>query len=216
MKRIYLSALGLALTVILGLPQVTNAAYNTTAQSAQVAGPTTALFTISYAFGMANQAVYMPIMTTRGLVAETDKTNSFRVGYQIERKDGTVVTTGTANALVLSSMPISGTMYRIPAGQSTQLTLVALVTLPANTPFSDYRLHVTKLPFIFSDANNPNDLEGLNKYELSQYVTPAVPLGTVRTTMTAPAAASATKPTAAAATPTPAPSSAATNPNFHW
>lgn len=208
--------LGLCIATAFALPQLTHAAYNTTNQTAEKVGPNTALFTVSYEFGMPNQAVYMPIMTQRDLAVGTDTTNAFRVGYQIERKDGTVVKDGTTTALALSRVPIEGTMYRIPAGEATIMTLVAVVQLPANVPFAGYRLHVTKLPFIFSDGTHPNSLNQMNKYELSQYVTPLVPFGTLHLTIGAPmkpVPGTTAKPANAPATPT---TSTASSANFHW
>ena len=142
-------------------------AYVTTNQTAQTFGPDTELFTITYHFGAAKYDFYLPITALRDTTNGTNKV----LGYTILNGSGTTTTTGLTTALVLSQAAIKDGRYFIPAGTSTDFTLVAIWHKPPHTTVLPYQLLVTALPF----TQNVNDIlyeNHLNPSELQYYITP--------------------------------------------
>lgn len=149
-------------------------AYFTTAQSATRITEDTILYTVTYKFGFAKRELYMPIVATRGLVEDHATPHT---GFNLVTDSDEVVTTGTANGIVLSSdedVEIRDNQYYVPAGETAAFTLVTLLTIPADQQGDeDLSVLVTNLPFTMVKEGTPIPAH-LNPSELQYYRTPAV------------------------------------------
>ena len=146
----------------------TTEAYFTTKQTVQSFGPDTELFTITYHFGASNRDFYLPITAIRGGSNTTNKT----LGYAIVDGIGTTTTIGSTTALVLSHAAIKDGRYFVPAGTSTDFTLVTVWHRPPHTSPIPYRMLVTALPFTMNIKGTTYE-NHLNPSELQYYITPA-------------------------------------------
>jgi hypothetical protein len=131
---------------------------------------TSALYTISYAFGDDTEDLYFPILGVRDLENDS-RTHTF--GYEM-LEDGRIRTTdGTAAGLILSDAPIVGDLYKVSKGTVAHFTVVMLYTVPDSLHENDYALHVEDLPFY---VGGDMRYEHLNPSELQYYQTPTVSL----------------------------------------
>lgn len=163
-----------AFFALLVLP-VTSQAYFTTAQSAVKITDDTALFTITYKFGVSGRALYMPIGALR---ADDNEPVSPYLEYKVLNDDETAFTAGTDGSLVFtnsSNIEIRNNQYYVPVGQTAEFTLVSLITIPERDQNDDLNLLllVTSLPFtmIKDEAVIPAQL---NPSELQYYRTPEI------------------------------------------
>lgn len=144
--------------------------YFTTSQSAVRVAPNTILYTITYAFGLQKDDLYMPISAVRDL---PNGANSNSVGYEITT-DNEITHKGTAAAIVLSEAEIVDGMYKVPAGYKANFTLFALYTGDASVGTSTrYALHMQELPYYIGKEMTP---ERLNPTELDYYTTNRIKL----------------------------------------
>ncbi len=145
----------------------TTHAYFTTKQTVRAFGPDTELFTITYHFGARDRDFYLPITALRDAVG-TNKT----LGYTILDGAGTTTTIGSTTALVLSRAAIKDGRYFVPAGSSTDFTLVTVWQRPVHTSPIPYRMLVTALPFTMNIKGTTYE-NHLNPSELQYYITPS-------------------------------------------
>lgn len=155
-------------------------AYVTTKQTAQTFGPDTELFTITYHFGAAKYDFYLPIMAERNTKDTSNKTLGYTI---INNGTGSSTTIGSTTALVLSHTEIRNGRYFVPAGTSTDFTLVAIWHKPPHTSAIPYQLLVTSLPFTMNVSGTLYE-NHLNPSELQYYITPAMQYISVTYTLT--------------------------------
>lgn len=170
-----ISLSGFALTILILCTPLTTFGYYTTDQTVTKVTDQTALYSVTYNFGLANRDVYLPITTQRNLAfADTQDIQS--VGYSFISSTNGTPTDGTAVGLILSDAPIVNNMYKIGAGHRANFTLFVVLTLDADDPKAKYALQVDKLPFIVESSDSSQEQRELNNYELSNYVTGKVGL----------------------------------------
>jgi len=145
----------------------TTEAYFTTRQTAETFGPTTEVFTITYHFGATDREFLLPITALRDTLDTTNK----QLGFSIVDGSNKPTTLGTTTALVLSHAAIRDGRYVVPAGTSTDFTLVTVWTRPAGTSALPYRMLVTSLPFTMNVRGTAYE-NHLNPSELQYYITP--------------------------------------------
>ncbi len=170
----YISGGLLALFLLMCIPNSAEA-YFTTAQSGVKLSGSAALYTISYAFGLEDHDIYMPVLAVRNLSEENSRN---KVGYTIREESETVTTDGTATGIVLSDAPIENGMYRLQKGASHTMTLLVVYTTPADTFEEDYALQVDWLPYAVEKDGSERLALQLNPSELQYYITQEVELNT--------------------------------------
>ena len=161
-------------TLFLLIPYV-SFGYYTTNQYAKRITNNTALYTITYTFGLQHKDLYMPITVSRGL-SFGDSKDIFSLGYSVTPSEHGSSLYGHTTGLVLSSAPIVDGMYKVKAGTAATFTLVIVLTVDDNDPMAKYALQVDKLPFIAESPNGKKELRELNNFELQKYVTPSIGL----------------------------------------
>jgi hypothetical protein len=134
----------------------------------------TALFTIDFTFAHDRFDFYLPFMATRDQDFGSDVAS---LGYALVDENGATYADGQAVGIVLANAPLTdnNTLYALPTGVATSLTLLVLVTLPEDATAAEYRLQVTDLPFY---RNDERTYQRLNPSEIQYYQTPLVTLGT--------------------------------------
>lgn len=165
---------GFAFAFMLSCIPLISHAYFTTEQASAAITKTTALFTISYTFGLEEHDIYMPIIATRGLEW---KGGDQEVGYTFT-EDDEVHENGTAAALVLSNAPVVNNMYKIEKGTAKTMTLFAMLVTDQDEHEEDYALQVTQLPYYVDRGNGKLETLQLNPSELQYYVTKEIELNT--------------------------------------
>ena len=170
-----ISALLLTAVIAVSLPNTTNA-YFTQEQTQTALTPITAMYTITYSFGLPKQDIYLPTGTQRNLMhGESDRT----LGYTI-REDGEDITdAGDVAGVVLSNAEVKDGMYFVPKGSKASFTLVVLLRTQPNTPKEDYSLLVENLPFLVDMGGESLQVRDLNPSELQYYATDEVRLNDV-------------------------------------
>jgi len=166
----YMTSLTILMGMLLALPSERANAYFTTAQTAISATEQTALYTITYRFGLKNDDLYMPIIATRGL---SHGSNQYALGYEILEESKAPTTTGISAGIVLSNAKIENGMYKVPKGRSASFTLFVIYSVEKLEEETDYALHVQELPFYVGDNK---DARKLNPSELQYYVSPEAEL----------------------------------------
>lgn len=154
------------------LGPLTISAYYTTNQAALKLTENTAIYTVTYKFGVGDRELYMPIMAAEDTAqTKTDYTALFSI---VDEDDKPAVPS-ISNAIVLTSskdVTIKDNQYYLKPNKTATFTLIALVTFKDN-PQRDLSLLVTHLPFtmIVDGETFPNQL---NPSELSHYRTPEI------------------------------------------
>lgn len=172
MKRTYISK-GIFIAVLMVVLPHTSSAYFTTAQSATKLNEQSVLYTITYAFGLSDQDIYMPVLAERGLAW---KSSIHKLGYSLTVNGATSSSIGTAEGIVLSKAPIVNGMYKIAKGTGVSMTLLVLETTPKNTTKAAHALQVDQLPFYVDMGKKELKTRQLNPSELQYYVTKSVTL----------------------------------------
>lgn len=167
-----ISAILLTALIALVLPQPTNA-YYTTAQSEAVLTPITAMYTITYSFGLPKQDIYLPIATERNL---SHRENDRKLGFSIHDDDEEITNVGRTAGIVLSDAEIRDGMYFVPAGSSKTFTLLVFLRTQDTDQEDDYVVQVDNLPFLVDMGQEELTVRGLNTSELQYYVTGDVSL----------------------------------------
>jgi hypothetical protein len=157
----------------------TTHAYFTTKQTVRTFNPDTELFTITYHFGATDKDFYLPITALR----DTSNTSNKNLGYSIVDESGKTSNIGSTTALVLSHAQIKDGRYFVPAGTSSDFTLVTILHRPPHTSTVPYRLLVTALPFTMNIRGTLYE-NHLNPSELQYYITPPLYRITVSYTTT--------------------------------
>ncbi len=145
MKTRLLTAAFVLMGALFVLPSSTSA-FEVTDTSAVRLTPNHTLLTVTYQFGFLNRELYMPIFAHR-----TSERRGTSVGYTITNRDGDVITSGSAAAIVLGDAEIRNREYYVPKGRNGNFTLTALVYTPSIT--EDFKLTVTRLPFRLIDGD---------------------------------------------------------------
>jgi hypothetical protein len=135
----------------------------------------TALFTITYEFGLEDHDIMMPILATRNLSEENSRT---KVGYSIREESETQTTAGSAVGLVLSKVPMVNGMYKLEKGSAHKMTLFVIYSTPKNALEEDYALQVDWLPYNVERNDGRESELQLNPSELQYYITKEVELNT--------------------------------------
>ncbi len=161
------------LLISLFIPQASEA-YTSDDKIASKIDSDTALYTVSYKFGFGNRALYVPIVTGRGLNASSTK---FQVGYDI-LNHGTASKIGSVESVILTDDPdveIRNGQYYLPEGKAAVFTLVAIQTLSDTEIVTNpnLSLQVTNLPFTMVNKNVKSGYH-FNPPQLAPYHTPAV------------------------------------------
>ena len=147
-------------------------AYFTTDQQAYKLTDTTALFTITYRFGLEKRDVYMPI----GALRDSADADALILTYQL-LSDNKPIDNSIINGLVLTkdtNVTIINNTYHVPAGSSATFTLYVLPTLTDTAATNDdLSVLVTQLPFVMKTDELTIDAH-LNPSELQYYHTPAI------------------------------------------
>ena len=171
MKK-YISAMVLTAYIAVLFPQATQA-YFTSEQTAVRLTPITAMYTITYSFGLPKQDIYLPITTERNL---SHKESERTLGYTMREDGKEIINEGRTAALVFSNAEIKNGMYFVPAGSSRTFTLVAFLRTQEDTPEADYVLQVENLPFLVDIDEEELQIRGLNPSELIYYATGEIEL----------------------------------------
>jgi hypothetical protein len=160
------------------LPSLSQA-YFTTEQTATRLTDNTVLFTVSYKFGLSSREMVMPIGSIRDFSSTVNETSPY-LEYQILNKN-LVTENGQSSSLILSSdkdMKIVNGQYIIPAGKSSEFTMVTIFTQSeiSESVEVDNSLLVSQLPFqIILDSGEASQ-NSLNPSELRYYRTPSISL----------------------------------------
>lgn len=144
-------------------------AYFTTKQTAVAVTPSTALYSIEYAFGLEDKDIYMPIIAERGLDHGSDEK---KLGYTL-REDGIEeIKHGKSVAVVFANAPIVDGMYKLEKGKAHTMTLVVVYTAGAQTQENEYAVQVDELPYYIASEDGTMQYLKLNPSELQYYITP--------------------------------------------
>ena len=159
---------GIFATILL-LPQASSA-YFTTDQTATRLTENTAIYTVTYKFGLEGRDLYMPIGAQRG----TNGTSPY-LEYKFLNDDDSLFETGTSAGFVFTTdkdVEIVENQYYIPAGESAVFTLVTLLTIPQDEIRDNLAisLNVTNLPFTMT-INGAENKNQLSPSELQHYRT---------------------------------------------
>ena len=167
-----ISVLVVTVLIAASLPHTSNA-YFTQTQTESTLTPITALYTITYSFGLPNQDLYMPLTSERnGMHGESEST----LGYTIRNGNEDVVTEGNTASFIYSTAEIKNGMYFIPKGSVASFTLVTLFRTQEGTPTENYSMLVENLPFLVDIEASTLQVRDLNPSELQYYTTNAVQL----------------------------------------
>jgi hypothetical protein len=153
----------LALVALMLLVPASSQAYTPYNPQAQAVTPSSGLYSISFNLGHPKQDMYVPLRTQR--TEKLDIQNK-AVGFNFNTSQGGHSDISTSQAFVLSTAEIVGNMYKVPAGEGRQFTIIALLTLTEADPRAKYGLQITNLPFMIGDMT-----QGLNVHELGNYYT---------------------------------------------
>jgi len=148
-------------------------AYFTQAQTQLQLTSSTALYSITYSFGLPNQDLYLPIIAERNLMHDASEA---KLGYTIRNDREDVITTGDTASFIYSTAEIKDGMYYVPKGSKASFTLVTLFRTQTGTPAEDYLLLVENLPFLVDIGNPELEVRDLNPSELKYYTTNEVRL----------------------------------------
>jgi|GEM_PF-652958 len=164
----------LVVTMLIAVSLPTSAsAYFTQAQTQLQLTSSTALYSITYSFGLPNQDLYLPIIAERNLMHDASEA---KLGYTIRNDREDVITTGDTASFIYSTAEIKDGMYYVPKGSKASFTLVTLFRTQTGTPAEDYLLLVENLPFLVDIGNPELEVRDLNPSELKYYTTNEVRL----------------------------------------
>jgi len=162
-----ISALILTALIAVSVPNTTSA-YFTQAQTQTKLTPITALYTITYSFGLANYDVYLPLTAERNLMHDGSES---KLGFTILEDSETVSDEGDTASFIYSKAEIKDSMYFVPKGSKASFTLVTLLRTQADTEKEDYSLLVENLPFWVDVGEETLQVRDLNPSELQYYAT---------------------------------------------
>lgn len=146
-------------------------AYYTTAQEAQLLREDTALYSITYRFGLKDEPIWLPVFAERDLAFNSD---AMKAGYQFIVDEETTLADGLSAGFVTSDATMQDGLYYVPAGEVRFFTLHVLLQVPSDYPETDdVALNVSELPFYVGEDRR---YERLNPPELQYYTTPEVDL----------------------------------------
>ncbi|MEZ4200014.1 MAG: hypothetical protein R3B69_00190 [Candidatus Paceibacterota bacterium] len=154
------------LTLCVVTPHVCSA-YTTSAQEAVQIDETTALFSITFSFGLASRDVYLPIRAVREQ-AWGEEVNT--IGFTIVEDKVPHSEAGSAAGVVISDAEVvGGELYRVPAGTRETFTFYVVMKTEPDDLEADYAVLVTDLPFY---RGAEQEYQHLNPSELQYYQTP--------------------------------------------
>lgn len=108
------------------------------------------VFELTFPVGGWSKDLYIPVVGEQNLPYGS---RIRKFGYTFERS-GTTTDTATGTALILSNAEMVDGFYRIPAGTTAWLTVLAIAS--ADEKDGDlYRMRVTELPFFLGDDRLP-------------------------------------------------------------
>lgn len=127
---------------------------------------TAVLFTIDFALEDTMFDNEVPILAEHG-VSYNDRVDV--IGYTIESDEKTERVITDANALVLSTAPLIGTRYSVPASTTQSFTLFILATFDQPLEDNTYRASITKLPYWLDGRRT-----SVHQNQLDELATPSI------------------------------------------
>lgn len=155
-----------SLFTLLVIPGVSSA-YTTSEQTAVQIDETTALYSITYSFGLKSNDLYMPREVVRD---QNWKESTSTLGFVVLEDSKRLSAAGSAAGVVLSDAKVTTDgLYYIPAGHAATFTLYVILQTQPTDLEADYAIRVTDLPFLRGDER---EHLYLNPSELQYYQTP--------------------------------------------
>lgn len=164
-----ISAFVLTALIAVSFPGTSNA-YFTQAQTQTKLTPITALYTITYSFGLSKNDLYLPLTAERNIMHGESDT---KLGYTIREDKKDITNIGDTASFIYSKAEIRDGMYFVPKGTKASFTLVALLRTQEDASRENYLLLVENLPFQVDIDGDADTLQarGLNPSELQYYTT---------------------------------------------